>query len=210
MEEYMLDHKGFDQWAGDYDAKIAKNSKGYPFEGYYDVLSFVNQLVKGNKKVSVLDLGVGTGLLTQEIYKRGSIVYGVDFSEKMLAIAMEKMPNAYLIKHDLTLGLPKELESMKFDYIISSYAIHHLLDDQKLDLIQQLKKALTANGKIIIADVGFKTRKDLEQCKNESGRYWDDDEEYIVADEMTEKLRSIGFVGKYTQVSDCAGVLEIE
>ncbi len=206
----MLDQKGFDQWAGEYDSSIAKNSKGYPFEGYYEVLSYVNQLVIGNEQVSVLDLGVGTGLLTHEMYKRGSEIYGVDFSEKMLELAKKKMPNAHFYQHDLTLGLPNELEGKKFDYIISSYAIHHLLDEQKLDMIQQLKKVLTSKSKIILADIAFKTSADLEVCKNESGRYWDDDEEYIVADEMLEKLRLIGCAGTYTQISNCAGVLEIE
>lgn len=206
----MLDHKGFDQWAGEYDAHIAKNSKGYPFEGYYDVLAFVNQLVIGNEEIKVLDLGVGTGLLTQEMYKRGSVIHGVDISKDMIAIAKEKMPNASFYQHDLTLGLPNELEGKKFDYIVSSYAIHHLLDKQKVDLIEQLKKALITDGKIIIADVAFQTRADLDACKNASGRSWDDDEEYIVANEMLEKLRSIGCVGKYTQISFCAGVLEIQ
>ena len=40
----MLDSKGFDLWSESYDQSIA-DSKGYPFEGYYDVLAYVyNQL----------------------------------------------------------------------------------------------------------------------------------------------------------------------
>lgn len=59
----MLDSKGFDDWAGNYDQAIAK-SKGYPFEGYYQVLAFVHQMVSTNTNIKILDLGIGTGQLT--------------------------------------------------------------------------------------------------------------------------------------------------
>jgi putative AdoMet-dependent methyltransferase len=67
----MLDNKGFDKWAGEYDASIKRHSEGYPFEGYYNVLSYVYSLIKESKETKILDVGVGTGLLTHELYKNG-------------------------------------------------------------------------------------------------------------------------------------------
>lgn len=67
----MLDNKGFDKWAGEYDASIQRHSEGYPFEGYYSVLSYVRSLIKKPKEKRILDVGVGKGLLTYELYKNG-------------------------------------------------------------------------------------------------------------------------------------------
>jgi len=45
----MMNAKGFDKWSGEYDESI-KNSKGYPFEGYYDVLGYVQGQVLSKEK----------------------------------------------------------------------------------------------------------------------------------------------------------------
>lgn len=66
----MLNKEGFNEWAGNYDETISKSSHGYPFEGYYDVLGFVQNSVIIGENTKVLDLGIGTGLLTYEIYKK--------------------------------------------------------------------------------------------------------------------------------------------
>ena len=40
------------------------------------------------------------------------------------------------------------------------------------------------DGKILIGDVAFKTRVDLEKCQWEAGDEWDDEEIYFVIDEI--------------------------
>jgi putative AdoMet-dependent methyltransferase len=154
----MLDNKGFDKWAGEYDASIQRYSKGYPFEGYYNN---VHSLIKESKEKKILDVGVGTGLLTYELYKKGGQIYGIDFSEKMLGLAKQKMPKGKFYCYDIKSGLPKDLDRVKFDYIVSSYVIHHLDDEEKVNFILKLKGILKENGKIIIADISFKNHKDM-------------------------------------------------
>lgn len=51
----MLDSKGFDQWAGEYDESIEKYSNGYPFEGYYNVLEYIS-MDDAEKVDFILDL----------------------------------------------------------------------------------------------------------------------------------------------------------
>lgn len=46
--------------------------------------------------VRVLDLGFGTGVLTEEPYADGCKICGVDFSRRMVGIAQDKMPRAGL------------------------------------------------------------------------------------------------------------------
>ncbi len=206
----MLDNKGFDKWAGEYDASIKRHSEGYPFEGYYNVLSYVHGLIKESKETKILDVGVGTGLLTYELYKKGAQIYGIDFSEKMLELAEQKMPKGKFCCYDFKHGLPKELDGAKFDYIVSSYAIHHLNDEEKVNFILKLKGTLKENGKIIIEDISFKNHEDMLYCKNVSGNKWDNDEIYLVADKMVKRLNESGLMVRYAQISSCAGVLEIK
>lgn len=49
----------------------------------------------------------------------------------------EKMPFASLIKYDFSKGLPVEIKNNSFDYIISTYALHHLDDEEKRELIKK-------------------------------------------------------------------------
>lgn len=149
----MLDNKGFDKWAGEYDASTKRHSEGYPFEGYYNVLSYVHSLIKKSKETKILDIEVGTGLLTDELYKKGGQIYGIDFSGKMLELAKQKMPKGKFYCYDFKHGLPKDLDGIKFDYIVSSYVIHHLDDEEKVNFILKLKGILKENGKIIIAEI---------------------------------------------------------
>ncbi len=206
----MLDNKGFDKWAGEYDVSIKRHSEGYPFEGYYNILSYVHSLIKESKGKKILDVGVGTGLLTYELYKKGGQIYGIDFSEKMLELAKQKMPKGKFYCYDFKYGLPKDLDGVKFDYIVSSYAMHHLDNEEKVNFISKLKGILKENGKIIIADISFKNHEDMLYCKSISGNKWDNDEVYFVADKMVKRLTESELIVRYTQISPCAGVLEIK
>lgn len=204
----MLDSKGFDKWSGDYDETIM-NSKGYPFEGYYDVLGYVQNKLEITPETKILDLGIGTGLLTHELYKSGAQIYGGDFSAGMIEQAQKKMPKAAFFCFDFSSGLPSELENQSFDYIVSSYAIHHIDHASKVDFIVRLKNKLRENGRILFADVAFESKEALEKCKVDSGDDWDDSEHYMVGYEMVDALKESNIAATYHQISVCAGVLEI-
>ena len=65
----------------------------------------------------------------------------------MIEIAKQKMPDAVLIQHDFSQGLPPELAGETFDYIICTYAIHHLEDAQKVNTLREWMEHLTEGGK---------------------------------------------------------------
>lgn len=204
----MLDQKGFNTWAGTYDANIEASAKGFPFEGYYDVLGFIQGRVRTTSDVRILDLGIGTGLLTADLYSKGAQVVGVDFSENMIEQARGKMPEAAFFQYDFSKPLIPEISSQTFDYIVSSYAIHHVMDEQKITLIDQLVKTLKPGGAILIADIAFEHAAHLAEVKA-STRGWDEDEYYFVAETLCPSLEARGYTVNYTQISMCGGVLEI-
>ncbi len=204
-----LNETGFNEWAGAYDADIA-NSKGYPFEGYYQVLAKVQQLIHIDGDTQLLDIGIGTGALTHELYKQNAQIVGLDFSQKMLDLAAVKMPNARFIQHDFSEALPAIVKSQKFDYILSSYAVHHIVDAAKVKFIKQLQEILKPAGKIIIADVSFPDTTAHDACKLAAGKAWDDSEYYFVADKMIAALKEAGLRVVYEQMSFCAGIYIIQ
>lgn len=205
----MLDNKGFDLWADGYDksVELSDENNEYPFAGYKDVLNTIYNIVHEREKARILDIGFGTGILTKKLYDDGYKIEGIDFSQKMIEIAKEKMPLATLIDYDFSKGLPEEIKDKSFDYIISTYAMHHLKDEEKIKFIKNLQKKLNKDGKIIIGDIAFKTRDLLLKCKTNYNEYWDDDEFYFVFEELRKSLLNKNI--RFTEISHCSGVIQI-
>lgn len=158
-----MNNNGFDQWASSYDQTVDTSDKNntYPFAGYNKVLNSIYQEITLRKKASVLDSGFGTGTLITQLYNQGYEVYGQDFSQEMLNIAQSKMPNVHLYKGDFTLGLVEKLQNHRYDFIIATYSLHHLTDDKKVSLLNDLYGLLKDDGKILVGDVAFHTKEEL-------------------------------------------------
>ena len=204
----MLNKGGFDLWADGYDKAVglSDDAKTYPFAGYKDVLGMIFNGVMKRENATVLDIGFGTGTLTTKLYEHGCKIYGQDFSPKMVQLASAKMPDAHLYQGDFTKELAAPLSSQKYDCIVATYSLHHLSDKQKIGFLHFLQNCLKDHGKILIGDVAFENRNDLEQCRRMAGDAWDDDEKYFIIDELRTAYPDLVF----TRVSHCAGVLTIE
>ncbi len=204
----MLNGKEFDLWADGYDKAvgISDEESTYPFAGYKKVLGFIFKTIMETANAVVLDIGFGTGTLTTKLYEQGCSIYGQDFSTRMIALASEKMPYAHLYQGDFSKGLVEPLRDRRYDYIVATYSLHHLTNTQKRVFLSELRNHLKENGKIIIGDVAFETRKDLERCRLAAGDAWDGDEIYFVGEELRKDFPGLSF----TQMSDCAGVLILD
>ena len=203
----MLDNKGFDLWADGYDKTVGVSEEGntYPFAGYKDVLGTIFKTIMKKPSAVVLDIGFGTGTLTTKLYGNGCTIYGQDFSARMIELASEKMPNAHLYQGDFTQGLVEPLQAQNYDFIVATYSLHHLTDEQKVSFLRVLQDHLNPGGQILIGDVAFENRSQLEQCRKDTGVEWDDDEIYFVVDELKGEFPELGF----KQISHCSGVLSI-
>ena len=203
----MLDEKGFDLWADGYDKAVGLSDEDntYPFAGYKAVLAEVFSRIISTPGADVLDIGFGTATLTAKLYERGCNVYGQDFSEKMIEIAQAKMPDAALYNGDFSKGLAAPLLERKYDFIVATYSLHHLTDEEKVPFIRMLLGLLKDGGKLLIGDIAFASAEDLQRCKAYAGTDWDEDEYYFVADELRKAFPYLSFIPE----SFCAGVLTI-
>ena len=203
----MLDDKGFDLWADGYDKAVSHSDEdqSYPFAGYQGVLARIYQLIMVKENAKVLDIGFGTGTLTQRLYEQGCEVWGQDFSSRMIELAKARMPNAQLFQGDFSQGLVEALLQNSYDFIVATYSLHHLTDANKISFIQSMTGLLKENGAILIGDVAFAAREDLERCREKAGEEWDNEEIYFVFDELRESFPTM----KFEQISYCAGVLSL-
>ena len=170
----MLNNEGFDLWADGYDqiVGISDEEGTYPFAGYKQILNEIYNRTLAGKCDTILDIGLGTGTLTTKLYEQGCHVWGQDFSERMIELAKEKMPKAKLYQGDFSKGLVKELKQNRYDAIIATYSLHHLSDEQKVELIKDLLLLLNDDGHIYIGDVAFETRAELEHHRALIGDEW--------------------------------------
>lgn len=203
----MLDNKGFDLWADGYDKSVGVSDEEntYPFAGYKDVLGTIFKTIMKKPSAVVLDIGFGTGTLTTKLYENGCTIYGQDFSARMIELASEKMPNAHLYQGDFTQGLVEPLLAQNYDFIVATYSLHHLTDEQKVCFLHMLRDHLNHGGQILIGDVAFENRSQLEQCQKDVGDEWDEEEIYFVVNELKRDFPTLAF----TRISYCAGVLSL-
>jgi len=207
----MLESKVFDLWADGYEEEVdtADDNNEYPFAGYKKILSLIYDTIMQSCPATVLDIGIGTGRLSSKLYEAGNDITGIDFSGEMLEKARARMESAKLYLCDFAEGFPPEVIGRKYDFIVSTYALHHLTDDLKVKFIQELPEYLNEGGIIFVGDIGFPTRDDLEKCKAICDPdEWDDDEYYFVFTELCEQLANTCKT-TYQQISHCAGLMKV-
>jgi len=109
------------------------------------------------KKISsLLDLGCGNGIVTEYILnnrqKKPDLVHLLDFAPEMLKLAKERLNdyNAFYYEMPMEYDLPFRDDSV--DCIISCFALHHVNDDDKFRVFQNLYRVVANNGVIVIAD----------------------------------------------------------
>jgi trans-aconitate 2-methyltransferase len=97
----------------------------------------------------ILDLGCGTGQLTQKIAERGAEVVGLDASPEMIGQARQNFPSLRFVLQDATAMTFAE----EFDAVFSNAALHWVLDAPAA--AQGMFRALRESGRIV-AELGGK------------------------------------------------------
>jgi len=197
----------FDGWAEGYDASIDSGDT-YPFAGYDEVLDRIAEIAGLPAAGRVLDVGIGTGNLASRFAPIECAIWGVDFSERMLAKAAEKLPDAKLVKANLVDGWSDRLPE-RFDRIVSAYVLHEFPDEVKVRVLADLSRHLHEKGRIVIGDIAFPDEAARVACREAWLPVWDDEEFYWAAASIRPALEAVGLSVTYHQVSFCGGVFDI-
>jgi putative AdoMet-dependent methyltransferase len=148
-----------DDEANGYDTDV-RNQSDPIRAAYHDVLAWVIREARIDSSSRVLELGSGTGNLSCLIDQCGELVC-VDLSEQMEAIARSKLghiPNRRFIKADILEVF--DCERAPFDSIISTYAVHHLTDDEKRLLFSEVFIGLVPGGSAVFGDLMLQNQEE--------------------------------------------------
>lgn len=129
------------QW----NAELYDDKHSFVFEYGENVL----ELLDVKRKERVLDLGCGTGHLTQRIQERGGIVTGIDSSPEMIKLAKETYPD---IDFEVADGANFTFEN-PFDAVFSNATLHWILNPDAV--IKCVYKTLKPGGRFV-AEMGGK------------------------------------------------------
>ena len=146
-----LSRQHFDLMADQYDELFITHMDAYELthEMILTMLPFAPQ-----DSVRVLELGVGTGNLSQKCLERfpQSVIVGYDLSAEMLAHARAKLARAgervQLHQGDIS----QVAFDGPFDAVISAIAVHHVPPPDKSHLFQRLYDAMRPGGVLAIGD----------------------------------------------------------
>ncbi|MER2227822.1 MAG: class I SAM-dependent methyltransferase [Carnobacterium sp.] len=149
----------FTDWSSDYDDFVEGNDPEYKavFEGYSNILKEIVQ----RSGMNVLEFGIGTGNLTQQLLSSGKWVFPIEPSKEMRELAKNKLPSEVMIYDGDLQNYPKPTRQV--DTIVSSYVFHHLTDTEKGMALKKYADQLEKGGKVVFADTMFESQEALEQ-----------------------------------------------
>lgn len=153
----------FEQWADYYDDTVFGSDEEYKavFTHYNLILEEVVKRSKGH----VVEFGVGTGNLTSKLLAGGFEVTGIEPSPAMRKIANEKLADSVQVLDGDFIDFP-ELKTI--DTFVSTYAFHHLTDEEKEQAIEKYGNKLASGGKIVFADTMYESEEAYKRAINDA------------------------------------------
>jgi ubiquinone/menaquinone biosynthesis C-methylase UbiE len=115
-----FEHAGWERVADKYDSVWSSLTR-----------QFVPQVISAaqvSSGMSVLDVACGPGYVSAAVKQLGAVPTGIDFSEKMIAIAKEMLPDVSFLQGDAQ-DLP--FESASFDRVLINFGLLHVSQPRK-------------------------------------------------------------------------------
>ncbi|MGX4766783.1 class I SAM-dependent methyltransferase [Bacillus mojavensis] len=201
----------FEDWAATYDQTVQGFDIQYKeaFRGYDDILD----AIVSRSGMRVLEFGPGTGNLTAKLLEAEKSVFGVEPSPAMRKLASDKLRGRAEIVDGDFLTFPEP--PFQADTIVSSYAFHHLTDEEKRAAIKQYGKYLHMHDKIVFADTVFEHEEAYNQAidKARSQGFYQlakdlKTEHYPTLETMKEMFTAEGFAVQFIQQNDFVWIME--
>lgn len=155
----------FNNWARTYDKSVERDyGSGILnfYKNYNEIIDTTYKKAVRDKEstIKILEIGVGTGNLSKRFLEHQYDIIGIDQSREMLNVAKEKFLKLKLRLGDF-LNIP--FENGKFDVVVSTYAFHHLREEEKGIAIREMIRVLKDNGRIVIGDLMFENQEEKEK-----------------------------------------------
>lgn len=160
----------FSRWSPIYEIEVAENSYSAAGEVAKSAIKYLAQDNISNPRL--VDVGIGTGLLSQEIYDSMPCrITGLDFSEDMMATCAGRGITELLVRCDVGRdGWP--LESSSHHAVISAGLFEYLTPDMLQHFMAEAERTLQQNGLLVFTYMPLKTgQKPVTFWRGHSGTY---------------------------------------
>ncbi|MFP4473575.1 MAG: class I SAM-dependent methyltransferase [Candidatus Omnitrophota bacterium] len=163
--------KLFENYAHKYDKECF-------VQGTVGECDFIEQEIKQNKSLKILDIGCGTGRHAIELTKRGYNVTGVDLSEDQIKWAKEKAQEAGLAIDFQTQDARNLPFDGEFDLAImlceGGFSLMET-DEMNFEILKNATKALKSKGKLIFTTLNglfplFHSVKEFYESQQKEGQ----------------------------------------
>ena len=111
----QFEHEGWERVAHKYDSVWSSLTRQF--------IPYLINAAEVNAGMSVLDVACGPGYVSDAVRKAGAIPRGIDFSEKMIAIAKTTFPDLSFVQGDAQ-NLP--FEDASFNRVLINFGLLHL------------------------------------------------------------------------------------
>lgn len=148
----------------------------------------------------VLDVGCGAGVKTSYLIKKGLKVVGIDFSEKMIEIAKQRMPDTKFLVADITEPLKLNEE---FDGIFAQAVLLHIYKKDVKRVLVNLLELLKPEGYLYIAVKGVKEGQSKEQIikENDYGYEYERFFSFYRPEELANYIKDLGMSIVYDNIT---------
>ncbi len=187
-EKGEIVRKGYDKLAKEYHADR------HIFDNRRELEEFVSLLPRNAK---VLDIGCGAAVpFIKFLSEYGFDVTGIDFSQSMLRLARRNVPEANLVKQDVTrLGL----RANSFHGLTSSYCIIHIPREKHSSLFQSFHRILRPEG-IILISLGYSEWEGTDEYYGVN-MFWS----HYSPEKSLEIIKNAGFQIVWDKIVECGG-----
>jgi SAM-dependent methyltransferase len=158
----------FDRFAEDYQCEV-EGAAGVSVERLAAekarlLLAVLAAEIGDPKRLRVLDLGCGIGLVDQELARGVGELCGADVSFKSLEFARSRASGAHFVRYD---GAKLPFGDASFDAVFASCVLHHVPPDLRAAFIAEMLRPLRRKGLVIIIEhnpVNPVTRHIVSRC----------------------------------------------
>ena len=115
----------------------------------WEFITEINDFASNFKKGStIIDLGSGSGYITNYLCEKNLNAIGIDFSEEMIKIAENKYPKIKFLLGDFT-NIENYFKESSVDGLIAIYSLYFIPKEQFNNALKSLSKVLKEDGKFL-------------------------------------------------------------
>ena len=151
--------------------------------GWHEELDALVGRIAAHPPARTLDVACGTGFLTQHL--RGEIV-GLDQSERMLAIARERLPGAAFVHGDALAPLP--FPDASFDRVFTGHFYGHLDREERARFLGEARRVAC---ELVVVDSALRDDVEPEGVEERllnDGSRWTILKRYFTAEGLADEL----------------------